>query len=138
MVITDLPVGGCRRYETLECLSDVPYRERVEKAYWEYNDLDTLKDHVIEVDDIRCNTTDRCKNPEIGWQSSKGIYRNKMDKKYYGVVRLGKTKENAELGHFTCYFEGDSDGPVSVNIVERKDMIVTVINFRLYHEDINV
>ena len=125
--IIDLPVGGCRRYETLECLSDVPYRGRVEKAYWKYTDPDTLVEHKI--DDIRCKTTDRCKKSEIGWQSSKGIYKNKMDKKYYGVVRLGRTKENAEVGIFTCYFEGDSDDErVSVNIVtirtvEREDTI---------------
>ena len=128
VVITDLLVGGCRRYDSLECLSDVPYRGRMEKAYWKYTDTHTLKD--LRVDDIRCNTsiTGRCKNPEIGWQSSKGIYRNKIDNKYYGVVRLGKTKDDAELGHFTCYFEGDSDDKqVSVNIVEREDMIVTLI-----------
>ena len=60
-----------------------------------------------------------------------------MDQKYYGVVRLGRTKESAELGHFTCYFEGDSDGRVSVNIVtmrtvEREDNNYSHVNFRLY------
>ena len=108
--ITDLPVGGCRRYDTLECLSDVPYRGRVEKAYWKYTDLD-LKDR--EVDDIRCKGKDCWK---FGWHSNLGIY--KKGKKYFGVVRLGRRFENATTGIFTCHFEGDSDSPVSVNISE--------------------
>ena len=112
--ITDLPVDGYRRYETLECLSDVPYRGRVEKAYWKYTD-NFLVDH--EVDDIRCKTTGRCKNPEIGWQSTKGIYKN--GESYFGVVRLGKRFENAATGIFTCHFEGDSNSPVSVNIISK-------------------
>ena len=114
MVITDLPVGGCRRYESLECLSDVPYRGRMEVAYWKYTDGITLKDH--KVDDIHCKD-DECKSPYIGWQSSKGIYRKGT--RYYGVVRLGRKFENATTeGLFTCHFEGDSNTPVSVNIGE--------------------
>ena len=104
MSITELPVGGYRRYETLECLSDVPYRGRVEKAYWKYTD-DTLVDH--KVDDIRCKTTGGCKSPKIGWQSTKGIY--KKGNSYFGVVRLGRNATNPIVGLFTCYFEGDSD-----------------------------
>ena len=124
--ITDLPVGGCSRYDTLECLSDVPYRGKVEKAYWKYTDLDTLKNH--EVDDIRCKD-DECKSPDIGWQSNLGIYKNKADKIYYGAVRLGRQSEAAAAGVFICHFEGDSDEPVSVNIVtmktvEREDIII--------------
>ena len=106
--ITDLPVGGCRRYDTIECLSDVPYQGKVEKAYWEYNDVVTLEDHKVY--DIRCEGKDCWK---FGWQSNMGIY--KKDKKYYNVVRLGRRFENATVGLFTCHFEGDS---VSVNIGE--------------------
>ena len=120
--INDLPVGGCRRYDSLECLSDVPYQGRMEVAYWKYTDPNTLEDHLV--DDIRCKD-DECESPDIGWQSSKGIYRKGSS--YFGVVRLGRTKGNADLGHFTCYFEGDSEGQVSVNIVtmtvEREDTI---------------
>ena len=113
IVITDLPVGGCRRYDSLECLSDVPYRGRMEKAYWKYTDPDTLEAH--EVDDVNCKD-DECKSPYIGWQSSENIY--KKGKRYYGAIRLGRKFTNATLGHFTCHFEGDSDTPVSVNIGE--------------------
>ena len=120
--INDLPVGGYRRYETLECLSDVPYRGRMEKAYWKYTDDRDHKDH--KVDDIRCK--DECKSPDIGWRSTLGIYKNKTE--YYGVVRLGRHNEAAAAGVFTCHFEGDSDGPVSVKIVtmtvEREDIII--------------
>ena len=112
--ITDLPVGGCRRYDTLECLSDVSYRGKVEKAYWEYTDPHTLENHLV--DDIHCED-DECKSPYIGWQSSKGIY--KKGKQYYNTVRLGRRFKNAtEIlpAVFTCYFEGHT--PVSVNIGE--------------------
>ena len=114
VVITDLTVGGCRRYDTLECLSDVKYRGRVEKAYWKYTDQYTLEEHLV--DDIHCKD-DKCKRPDnaTGWQSNRGIYRNGSS--YYGVVRLGRTKENAVKGLFTCYFEGDSKYEVSVNII---------------------
>ena len=111
--ITDLPVGGCRRYDSLECLSDVPYRGKVEKAYWKYTD-NYLVDNTI--DDIRCKDDDDYKCWKLGWQSTLGIY--KKGKKYYGVVRLGRRFENATVGLFTCHFEGDSDSPVSVNIGE--------------------
>ena len=110
--ITDLSIGGCRRYDTLECLSDVPYRGRMEKAYWKWTD-DTLKDH--KVDDIDCKYGE-CTSPYIGWQSSEGVY--KKGKRYYGVIKLGRKFENATLGLFTCHFEGDSNSPVSVNIGE--------------------
>lgn len=117
MKITDISVGDCRRYNTLECRSDVPYQGRVEKAYWKFTD-DTLVDHVV--DDIHCRD-DECESPDIGWESSKGIYRN--GNSYFGAVRLGRTKANAEVGLFTCHFEGDSKEPVSVSIrrtVERE------------------
>ena len=109
--LTDLPVGGCRRYDSLECLSDVPYRGRLAKAYWVYTDPNTSENHVV--DDIRCKD-DECKSPDIGWQSSRGIYRK--GKQYYNVVRLSR-RLNATMGLFTCYFEGDSNS-VSVNIGE--------------------
>ena len=109
--ITDLPVGGCRRYDTLECLSDVPYQGKVEKAYWNYTDK-TLVDH--KVDDIHCKNDDDHKCWEFGWQSTLGIY--KKGKKYYGVVRLGRRFKNATAGYFTCHFEGDSGPSVSVKI----------------------
>ena len=112
--INDLPVGGCRRYETLECLSDVPYRGGVENAYWKYTDLDSLVDHKI--DDIHCEDSEDHKCWQFGWQSNLGIY--KKGKKYYGVVRLGRQNETATMGHFTCHFEGDTvDDQVSVNII---------------------
>ena len=128
VVIDDLPVGGCRRYDTLECLSDVKYQGAVEKAYWKYTDT-TLKDYLVE--DIHCKG-DECKNPDIafGWQSSRGIYRNGSS--YYGVVRLGRTKENAEKGVFTCYFEEDSNSPVSVNIIVECEVKIIMITSRLY------
>ena len=110
--ITDLPVGGCRRYETLECLSNVIYRGRVEKTYWKYTD-DSLVDHVI--DDIRCEDTDDHECWEFGWQSNLGIY--KKGKKYYYVLRLGRQNETATKGLFTCHFEGDAGVDVSVNII---------------------
>ena len=137
MNITDLPVGECRRYETLECRSDVPYQGRVNelKAYWEYTDPRSLLNH--EVDDIRCKIMGRCKNPEIGWQSSKGIYRD--GNSYFWAVRLGRTKENAQLRNFTCHFEGDSGEPASVNIVtiimrtvEREDIIIVTLILAIY------
>ena len=112
--ITDLPVGGCRSYDTLECLSDVPYRGRVEKAFWKYTDPDTCEEHMI--DDIRCKDDDDHKCWKFGWQSTLGIY--KKGKKYYSVVRLGRRFENATAGYFTCYFEEDSTSPVSVAIGE--------------------
>ena len=113
MNITDIPVGGCRRYETLECRSNVPYQAVLRTAYWVYTS-NTLEDH--HVDDIRCNmTTNRCRNSDIGWWSRKGIY--KKGKRYYGLVRLGKRFENATVGRFTCHYEGDIDSPVSVNII---------------------
>ena len=108
--ITDLPVGGCRRYDTLECLSDVPYRGRLENAYWEYTNPKTGEKRV---DTIRCKG-DECKSPYIGWQSSRGIYRK--GRRYYGVVRLGRKFKNATAGYFTCHFKGDSGPSVSVNI----------------------
>ena len=113
MIITDLPVGGCRRYDTLECLSDVKYRGRDEKAYWVYTDPNTFK--TVRVDSIHCKTADRCKNPEIGWQSSKGIYKNGSG--YFAVVRLGRNAINPAVGFFTCHVEGDSNSPVTVEII---------------------
>ena len=113
MNITDLPVGGCTRYDSLECLSHVPHQGRREVAYWKYTDLDTLVDH--KVDDINCEG-DECKSSYIGWQSTLGIYRNGSS--YYGVVMLGKRFENATAGLFTCHYEGDSDSRVSVSIFE--------------------
>ena len=110
--INDLPVGGSGRYDTLECLSEVPYRGRIGVAYWKYTDPDTLADH--KVDDINCEG-DECKSPHIGWQSTLGIYRNGSS--YYGVVRLGRRFENATEGLFTCHYEGDRYTPVSVNII---------------------
>ena len=114
--ITDLPVGGYRRYETLECLSDVPYQGKVEKAYWVYTNpySETLNSSLV--DSIRCSSTGGCQSPDIGWQSSRGIYKSKKDKTYYGVVRLGRSTETTMEGLFTCVFEGDSNTPVSVNI----------------------
>ena len=108
MSLTDLPVGGCRRYDSLECLSDVEYSGpgMLPEAYWVY-----LEDSLV-IDTIRCKG-DECKSPYIGWQSSKGIYRK--GKKYYNAVRLGRRSKNAATGQFTCHFEGDS---VSVNIGE--------------------
>ena len=110
--IATLPVGGCRPFDSLECLSDVPYRGIVEEAYWVYTDPNTLEDHVV--DDTHCNG-DECKSPDIGWQSNMGIY--KKGKRYYNVVRLYRKAENAVEGVFTCYIEGDSNSPVSVTII---------------------
>ena len=113
VVITDLPVGGSRRYDSLECLSNVPDRGRMEEAYWEYADPDNFAlDH--RVDNIHCKG-DECKSPDIGWWSSKGTYRK--GKRYYGVVILGRRFENATVGLFTCHYEGDSSSPVSVSII---------------------
>ena len=119
--INDLPVGGYRRNETLECLSDVPYRGRVPKAYWKYTD-NTFEDH--KVDDIRCKG-DKCKSPYIGWQSAMGIY--KKGDRYYHVLRLGRRFENASKGLFTCYFEGCL--PVSIEIGECEVKIIIVVSF---------
>ena len=111
--ITEFPVGGCRRYDTLECRSDVPYRGRMEVAYWKWTD-DTLKDH--KVDHINCKG-DKCESPYIGWWSTNGIYRK--GKRFYGMIRLGRKFENTTLGLFTCHFEGDrKDTTVSVRIGE--------------------
>ena len=108
--IANLPEGGCRRYDTLECLSDVKYRGRLEKAYWVYTDPFT--NDKCRIPSIRCKG-DKC-NHALGWQSSMGIYRK--GRKYFGVVRLGRIKKHrypAE-GNFTCYFEGDRDFSASV------------------------
>ena len=122
--VAGLPVGGCRRYDTLECLSDVPYQGRVEKAYWVYTD-NTLEDH--KVDDIRCEGNECWK---FGWQSTMGIY--KKGNRYYNVLRLGRRFENATIGSFTCHFEGCPS--VSVNIGEYEVKIIVVVSFlsRLY------
>ena len=127
MCITDLPEGGCRRYDTLECLSDVPYRGRVEKAYWNYTDPNTGEEHLV--DDIRCKS-DECESPDIGWQSSRGIYRK--GKSYYNVVRLGRKFKNAAVGEFTCHFEEDSEPSVSVNILGKWEVIETSYFVRTY------
>ena len=119
MNITDLPVGRCRRYESLECLSDVPYQGRMEKAYWKYTDPITLMEY--KVDDIRCKVRPKCKSPDIGWWSIKGIY--KKGKRYYNVLKLGRVSEEAAVGLFTCHIEGDSNSPVSVIIGESKSRI---------------
>ena len=114
VVINDFPVGGCRSYDSLECLSDVPYRGRMEEAYWKYADPNNfLLDH--RVDDIHCKG-DECKSPYSGWQSSRGIYRK--GKRYYNALILGRKFENATETLFTCHFEGDSDSPISVSIGE--------------------
>ena len=128
--VAGLPVGGCRRYDTLECLSDVPYQGRVEKAYWVYTD-NTLEDH--EVDDIRCEGNECWK---FGWQSTMGIY--KKGNRYYNVLRLGRRFENATIGSFTCHFEGCPS--VSVNIGECEVKINgCVISFKtIYHEDVHI
>ena len=130
VVIDDLPVGGCRRYDSLECLSDVEYRGPgiFEKAYWVYNDLeDSL------VDGIHCKG-DECKSPDIGWQSSRGIYRK--GSRYYGAVRLGRKLKNAAVGRFTCHFEGES---VSVNILGKREVIEISIFLRtLYNYIMNI
>lgn len=101
------PVGGCRRYNTLECLSDVKYRGRVENAYWAY---------VCPHSDEECRldgTGGECEcNQDVGWHSYMGIYKNGT--KYYGTVRLGRTSARALEGTFKCYFEDDSNTPVSV------------------------
>ena len=115
MEITDLPVGGCRRHDTLECLSDVEYRGEFGMAYWVYTDS-TLENHLV---DGMCNkTANGCRNSDIGWHSTLGIY--KKDKRYYGVVRLGRKFENATQGLFTCHSENDSGFSVSVNIIASK------------------
>ena len=131
--ITDLPVGGCRRFDTLECLSDVPYQGKVEKAYWEYTDPNTLEYHVV--DDIRCEGKDCWIS---GWQSNMGIY--KKGKKYYNVVRLGRRFEYATTGLFTCRFKGDSEPSVSVNIGECEVTIYISLLSKLhnYYEDMRV
>ena len=118
MNITDLPVGGCRRYESLECLSDVPYRGRVDKAYWVYTDPITLNE--IRVDDIRCKVHRKCESSDIGWWSARDIYRK--GKSYFGVLSLGRAFEEAAVGVFTCHYE---ESAVSVNIIasESKDKI---------------
>ena len=115
MQITDLPVLGCRRYDTLECLSDVPYRGKFEKAYWEYTDPNDIGKYY-KVDDIHCENNENHTCWEFGWQSTLGIY--KKGKNYYGVVRLGRRIETAARGLFTCYFEGDSGPRVSVSVGE--------------------
>ena len=119
--INELPPGGCRRYDTLECLSDVPYRGRKEKAYWKYTDTITLTENMV--DDIRCKLYSKCKSPDIGWWSTRAIYRKGKD--YFNSLRLGMASNKAEVGLFTCHIEGDDKTPVSVNIVkgESKDKI---------------
>ena len=116
--ITDLPPRGCRRYNTLECQSDVPYRGRMERAYWKYTDPITLTEY--KVDDIRCKDCPKCKSPDIGWRSTTAIYRK--GKNYFNSLRLGMAcdKAAAAVGLFTCHIEGDSNSPVSVNIGESK------------------
>ena len=116
MNITDLPVGGCRRYDSIECRSKVPYRGRLEKAYWVYTDLTTGE--KSRVDDIRCEARDRCKSTDIGWQSSRGIYRK--GRRYYNALRLSRRSKCATGGEFTCHFNDDSNSPVTVNIGECK------------------
>ena len=119
VVITDLPVGGCRRYDSLECLSHVEYQGRVLKAYWKYTNTTSLQEFLVE--DFRCQFRRNCKSPGIGWLSARGIYRK--GKSYYNVLRLGRVSEKAAVGLFTCNFEEDNEDPVSVNIVpcESKD-----------------
>ena len=118
--INDLPVDGYRRYETLECLSDVKYRGRVPNAYWEYTDKSLAEysstdpnTDVHRVDDIRCKG-DKCESSNIGWHSTLGIYRK--GRSYYFVLRLGRSDENAKEGFFTCIF-GESER-VTVKICE--------------------
>ena len=96
---SDLPVGGCRRYDTLECLSDVPYRGRLENAYWVYTDPNTCEDYPV--DDMRCENNDDHECWKYGWQSTLGIY--KKGKKYYNVLRLGRRFENATSGLFVSF-----------------------------------
>ena len=124
VVITDLPVRGCRRYDTIECLSEMKYRGRVEKAYWNYTNTTSLK--VYKVDDFRCKFRRNCQTPYIGWWSASGIYRK--GKSYFNVLRLGRVTKNATVGLFTCNFEDDKYDPVSVNIVacESKDKILFI------------
>ena len=121
VVILDLPVGGYRHYDTIECLSEMKYRGRVEKAYWNYTNTTSLK--VYKVDDFRCKFGRNCKTPYIGWWSARGIFRKGQS--YFNVLRLGRVTKNATVGLFTCNFEEDNDDPVSVNIVacESKDKI---------------
>ena len=68
MNITDLPVGGCRRYDTLECLSDVPYRGRLKKAYWVYTDPFT--NDTCRVPSIRCkgNECNHTLGGRVAWE----------------------------------------------------------------------
>ena len=119
MDITDFPVGGFRHYDTLECLSDVPYRGIMVKAYWKYTDPITLREY--KVDDIHYKVRPNCRSPDIGWRSTRGIY--KKDTSFYSLLRLGRFSENATVGLFTCHIEGDRDSPVSVTIGESKDKI---------------
>ena len=121
VVITDLPVGGYRRYDTIECLSEMKYQGRGVKAYWNYTNTTSLKVH--KVDDFRCKFGRNRKTPYIGWWSARGIYIKGQS--YFNVLRLGRVSENATVGLFTCNFEDDKYDPVSVNIVacESKDKI---------------
>ena len=119
MNITALPVGECRGYESLECLSNVKYYPlRVDKAYWVYTDPITLEQS--RVDDIRCEVRHNCESSDIGWWSARGIYRK--GESYFGVLRLGRVVERAAVGLFTCVYEGST---VSVNIIasESKDQV---------------
>ena len=121
--ITDLPVGGCRGYDSLECLSDVKYQGRidVENTYWIYFDPITRIEY--EIDDVRLKVRE---SPDIGWRSARGIYRKGIS--YYNVLRLGRVSEKPAVGLFTCHIEGDSNSPVSVNIINSKfkDKIIMV------------
>ena len=119
VVITDLPVHGCRRHNTVECLSDVIYRGRVEKLYWTYTNTTSLQEFLV--DDFRCHHD--CKTPYIGWWSVRGIYRK--GKFYFNALKLGRVTKNATVGLFTCHLEVENGDPVSVNLVacEYKDKI---------------
>ena len=121
MNITDLPViiDGCRgyAYNSLECLSDVKFqglrRVNAENAYWMYTDQ--INHTEYKIDDVRCHN---CKSPDIGWQSTTGIYRN--GNSYYYVLRLGRVSEEAAVGLFTCHIKEDSDS-VNITACESKD-----------------
>ena len=127
---SDFPDLGCKRLDSLECLSGVPYPGRMVKAYWKYTDPITLKEY--KVDDIHCNFRPKlkCESPDIGWRSARGIYRK--DKRYFNVLRLGMVSEEPAVGLFTCHIEEDSKSPVSVYIVESESNIIIVIFHREY------
>ena len=90
-----------------------------------YTDDSAVLDHVV--DTIHCKG-DKCKSPDIEWQSSRGIY----------IQCSENQKLAAAVGKFICHFEGESPVTVNIMIGECEVKIILVVSFLsglyIYHE----